>query len=91
MSERIKQWWREHAVSASYIVKQDWDELDEAIRENERTRLREAVEGMRTTHDDLCSAQRGGGCWCGEYRFHAAIDKVLTLLSPVAPPERGDA
>lgn len=39
MSERIKQWWRDHAEYASGLSRAAWDELDAAIREDENSRL----------------------------------------------------
>jgi len=43
MSERIKNWWKLNGLAAAGISKKQWDELDAAIREDERKRIREDI------------------------------------------------
>lgn len=51
MNERIKSWWKLNGLAAAGISKQQWDELDAAIREDERVRyggvLRGQIAGLR--------------------------------------------
>lgn len=68
--ERIRTWWRRNAVGP-FITKREWDELDAAIRADERAVTaeeasdREALkrvlqgasrEDISVTYDDVCSA-----------------------------------
>jgi hypothetical protein len=77
-NRRIRLWWGTVGERAFVISKAEWDELDAAIRADERARLRALVEGMREK-----ASVRRDELRCYDNRFCKAEDREFDALSAV--------
>ncbi len=87
MTDRIKRWWKLNGLAAAGISKPQWDELDAAIREDERQRVR--AETLREVANEigLASSVPMRSATPGDMAVLLFANRLISRLDALAQPE----